>query len=332
MRAAMAWAVILVLMVFYLAVPTPSAGRTSWNVKAGGYSAAQALQTQKFLPTSITINEGDSVTWTLGGNAHTMFFPAADKPPDLIVPGKAKGELLFNSLVYYSTGKTYNGSGPFSAGVVEPGFRTTSTVTFTKAGTYHYLCMFHPGMAGAVVVQPAGSPYPKTQAEYDTIGQKEAKESFAAARARMGKGMLTSATDKAGKTTYTMRLAGSVANKFTILRFVPQELTIKPGDTVTWKMDDPTEIHTVTFTSGGKTPGLDLFQPHNTVVANPLVMGPAGDHTYAGRGYFNSGIMELQTPHGVRSYSLTFTTPGRFNYVCPVHADVGMKGTIVVIK
>jgi len=30
------------------------------------------------------------------------------------------------------------------------------------------------------------------------------------------------------------------------------------------------------------------------------------------------------------SYSLTFTTPGRFEYWCLIHADVGQRGTIVV--
>jgi len=30
------------------------------------------------------------------------------------------------------------------------------------------------------------------------------------------------------------------------------------------------------------------------------------------------------------SFSLTFTTPGRFEYWCLIHADVGQRGIIVV--
>jgi len=196
-------AAILALVAFTLGVPGPSSGRTTWRVTAGGYTEGQALQTQKFLPTAITIDEGDSVTWTLGGNAHTIFFPADEKPPEPFVPGKAKGETDFNPRIFFASGKAYNGSGPFSAGVVEPGFRTSSTVTFTKAGTYTYFCMFHPGMAGQVIVQPAGRPYPKTQAQYIRIGEQEARESFAAAKAQRGATRAVATKNPDGKTTYS---------------------------------------------------------------------------------------------------------------------------------
>jgi plastocyanin len=335
MRAVLSSILVLGLAGFVMAIPSPSLGSTTWVVQAGGYAEAQGLQTQKFLPSTITVNEGDRVTWTLGGNAHTIFFPAGEKPPDLLVPGQAKGEVLFNSRIFFPSGKQYGGSGPFSAGVLEEGFKTRYTVTFTKAGTYEYLCMFHPGMAGAVVVQPAGSHYPKTQAEYSKSGEQEAQQSFTAARAQRDKGLLTKSR-AGGKTTYTLSMIGSVANKFTVLRFVPQVLTIKAGDTVTWKMDDPSEIHTVTFPSGGKTPPLMIFRPQKqgqpAVIANPLALAPLGGSVYKGRGYFNSGAMEIITPHGVRTYSLTFTTPGRFDYTCIVHDPVGMRGTIIVTK
>jgi len=130
-------------------------------------------------------------------------------------------------------------------------------------------------------------------------------------------------------------LIGSGPQKFTVLRFVPQVLTVKAGDTVIWKMEDPTEIHTVTFPSGRKTPLFELFQPPKqptVVVANPLALVPTGGTAYDGRSYYNSGIMELITPQGVRSYSLTFTTPGRYQYTCIVHDPVGMRRTIIVTR
>lgn len=337
MRAGVSSIFVLALLVgFVIAVPSASLGRTTtWKVTAGGYIEGQALQTQRFLPTSITINQGDSVTWTLGGNAHTIFFPADEKPPEIFVPGKGKGEVDFNPRVWFASGKSYNGSGPFSAGVLEEDFRTSYTVTFTKAGTYLYLCMFHPGMAAQVVVQPAGTPYPKTQAQYDQIGKQEAHESFAAARVKRDETRAAAAKNPNGKTTYTLSLVGSLPGKFTVPRFIPQVLRIKAGDTVTWEMQDPTEIHTVTFTSGRKTPIFDIFRPHEqptAVVANPLALAPTGGAEYDGRSYYNSGLMEIITPHGVRSYSLTFTTPGQYNYTCIVHDPVGMRGTIVVTK
>jgi plastocyanin len=319
------------LTVLGFAGSTSSAGPHAWKVTAGGSIEAQALQAEKFLPGSITINAGDSITWTLGANGHTVYFPGAAKVPDFVVPGKSKGQLLFNSVFYYPSGKAYNGSGPFSAGALEPGFRMSTTVTFTKPGTYTYLCAFHPGMEGTVVVQPAGSVYPKTQAEYDALARQEAQSSYEAGRVLWSKNAAAGVRDSDGKTRYTITLIGARESRFNSLRFQPQNLSIKTGDSVTWKTADPTDIHTVTFPSG-RTPDLELFQSNKTVIANPLVMNPAGDHLYAGRGYFNSGIMDPTDPQAVHEYTLKFTAPGRFTYVCVVHAEFGMDGTITVSK
>jgi len=332
MRTTVSILMLFASMFLAFAVPTSSAGPRSWKIMAGGYVEAQALQAEKFLPGSITINEGDSVTWALGGNAHTIYIPGTAKVPDLVVPGKSKGELLFNSVFYYATGKAYDGSGPFSAGALEPGFRTSTTVTFTKAGKYKYVCAFHPGMEGTVVVQPAGSAYPKTQAQYDLLAQQQAQSAFGAGRSLLRKNSAGSIREASGKVRYTITILGSNDSRFNSLRFQPDNLRIKAGDTVTWKTADPTDIHTVTFLSGRKTPDLELFQANKTVIANPIVMNPAGGHVYAGQGYFNSGILDPTDPQAPHEYSLTFTTLGRFEYVCVVHDEFGMKGTITVTK
>src|SRR5258706_4231100 len=58
---------------------------------------------------------------------------------------------------------------------------------------------------------------------------------------------------------------------------------------------------------------------------NPLILFPAGDQSYDGSGYHNSG---LPGPDGRLSYTLTFTKPGRYSYICGNHA--GMRGTVIV--
>jgi plastocyanin len=57
---------------------------------------------------------------------------------------------------------------------------------------------------------------------------------------------------------------------------------------------------------------------------------PAGiSATYDPTKYFNSGPLGGGNPAGAE-FSLTFDKPGTYPYFCAVHADLGMKGTIVV--
>jgi plastocyanin len=45
---------------------------------------------------------------------------------------------------------TATSSGNFDAGAIQPG--TSATVEFTTAGSFAYICSFHPFMTGTVVV------------------------------------------------------------------------------------------------------------------------------------------------------------------------------------
>jgi plastocyanin len=38
-----------------------------------------------------------------------------------------------------------------------------------------------------------------------------------------------------------------------------------------------------------------------------------------------------QSPPGVTRFRVTFTSPGTFNYICTLHDDLGMKGTVIVV-
>jgi len=135
---------------------------TTWNVSAGGQTSDMAIQGLGFYPGVITINEGDTINWTLGGSlVHTISFLSGASPPspdsqDATTP---------------SGGSTYNGTGFVSAGLLTPG--ANYSLTFTKAGTYIYQCLIHPGMSGLVIVQPANSSYPANQDQYIAQGQNE---------------------------------------------------------------------------------------------------------------------------------------------------------------
>jgi plastocyanin len=324
------------VMIAPLVSPTqPAHAATTWIVRAGSSRDSQALQALLFLPKAITINEGDTVRWAVGASDHTIFFPAGQKPPEMIVPGKMKGELLWNPAVFFpSPDKTYDGSKPLSGGVIgtsDPNAPKSYAVTFTKAGTYKYLCMFHPGMEGTITVQASGSPYPKTQAQYDRGAVQEARAALNNVQGLMASNKPT-ATGGPSKRHYTLNLVGSANDVTSVYRFPVQRLEIRRGETVTWVMQDPAEMHTVTF--GSKEP-FEIMTMKPQPQAPPLVlvnmrsMNPGGGKLHAGAGFYNSGFMFTEGP-GAKSYSLTFTKSGTFEYECTTHHAFGMKATIVV--
>ena len=98
----------------------------AWAALAGGVVAADGAVTIKdfaFGPATVTVNTGDTVTWT---NADSAAHTAT------------------------ATG------GAFDTGTIASG--ATASVTFTKAGTYAYKCAIHPRMTGTIVVKGAAAP------------------------------------------------------------------------------------------------------------------------------------------------------------------------------
>lgn len=87
--------------------------------------------------------------------------------------------------------------------------------------------------------------------------------------------------------------------------FDPATITIKTGDKVTWKNKD-SMVHTVTA---------DATMPRDP----SLVEVPEGVEP------FHSGNIT-----NGQSWSMTFTVPGRYRYVCLPHELVGMVGEVIV--
>ena len=93
-------------------------GGAATTTGASGGAVQVAMVNTTYVPASITIKVGDTVTWT-------------NQDPiqhDVVANGgQFKSQLL-------NKGQTFS-------------------FTFTKAGTYPYYCAIHPGMTGTVVVQ-----------------------------------------------------------------------------------------------------------------------------------------------------------------------------------
>jgi len=183
-------------------------------------------------------------------------------------------------------------------------------------------------MRGTVLVtdQATGTPAAALQR-----GRAEQAATLAAGRARFAKLHV----ERHG-TTFVVPLVGNSQQRYSVLRFTREPLVVPRGSTVTWAMRDTFEIHTVTFTSGEKPPEFAVPEPQSSgppkVLLNPKALVPTTTTLYGGTGYVNSGMLFPPGNPGKlpSSFSLTFTTPGRFEYWCLIHAEAGQRGTIVV--
>lgn len=225
-----------------------------------------------------------------------------------------------------SGGPNYDGTGLVNSGLLE-GKGKTFALTFTKAGTYDYLCLLHPGMVGQVVVQASGSAYPMTQAQVSAQGNAELYAKLSLANQDLQSAHLTSKSNPNGTTSYTV-VNGAGGNQASVLRFLPVDLTVKAGDSVTWLGTDPLEIHSVTFYDpAGKVP--EFIVPHPQASGPPKLVlphaAPENDTEVDSLDLYNSGILGPG-----QSYTFTFPKPGVYNYVCVVHAPQGMFGKVIV--
>src|SRR3990167_2957515 len=108
---------------------------------------------------------------------------------------------------------------------------------------------------------------------------------------------------KAGGQTKNMAIQG--------MAFYPGIIIINAGDTVKWTIEG--NLHTISFLSGKAAP------PEGS----PEFFGPSGGSEYNGTGFVSSGILPTEG-----NYSLKFTEPGVFDYVCLIHP--GMQGVVIV--
>jgi plastocyanin len=334
-----------------MAAPAAQAGPTTWTVLVGAqaeiqqtdFGPAGAWQLLRFYPGTITVDVGDTIVFKLNSaEPHTVTFPATgEQPPSLTVPeGGDSQRILMNPLAILPQGtSSYDGTALTGSGQLggDPQLPTEYSLTFTQAGTYDYFCAFHQMMKGTVVVQAAGTAYPQTQDQIDAAAQAQiATDSQTATQAEPQAQQVSTKPGPNGTTIYEVNV-GYGDGTMAYMRFSPSDLTIHVGDTVEWNQKDVEAPHTVTLTSGGQEPSFVLTEPQQSgppkLVLNPDVLAPAGGSTYSGQGYFNSGFMwgtDVPLP-GPRSYSLTFDTPGTYEYICVLHDPLGMSGHITVL-
>ena len=215
-----------------------------------------------------------------------------------------------------------------------------------EPGTYVYYCNLHElAMTGEIVV--TDDEEIPSQAEVDAARDEQLEQHFAP---------LTAAyTDdvRAGESDFGV-LAGFGADgpPAGTVEFAPTELDVEAGASVTWTVFGP---HTISFKVPAEAAAL-LAQAedgtwHLNAEAGVPVGGPGqppppeGEQelpteegpppepvnvdggSWDGEGFRSSGLF-LSFPPNLFSYSLTFTEPGEYQYVCIVHPE--MTGVVNV--
>jgi plastocyanin len=109
-------------------------------------AADMTAMVNRFIPGSVVVKVGDSVTFDTARNAFPVPHTITFGPPPA------------NPLAPTGDPTNFQGGALSSGVILPPGFGpppSTFTVKFTKAGTYSYVCLLHAGMGmvGQVVVQ-----------------------------------------------------------------------------------------------------------------------------------------------------------------------------------
>jgi plastocyanin len=301
-------------------------------VHAGGSGSANT-EILAFAPTDLKVHRGDTVTWIT--TFHNIHFEK--QPTDLIVAPEMNGKPLpqANPAVFFPTiksGATYSGgdanSGiPFPLPGSEPPSPAFSLVIDLEPGTYAYFCDIHLGMLGTITVVPDDEAIPSPSeveqaASLELIGAaNQGQQAFGAAM----QASMTMPTD----TTEHHVTMGASAGRASVDMFFPSLIVIKAGESVTW--DIPASViepHTASWPPAA--PGSDITPIPVEGKPPILALGPtfmplaeSGVAVKAGEPFSSGFVMPGQ------SYTVRFTEPGVYPYVCNLH--MGMQGAVVVM-
>jgi plastocyanin len=341
-----------------------SDGTTTWKVAVGGMNMETGAGYNIFLPEEITINVGDRIFFENSMGFHTISFLSGEPVKPAFVPAPEgvaapatpqaaaadKPQLMFNPEIVLPAGNgSYDGTGYVNSGVPLDPSAPPFVLTFTKPGTYDYICLIHQKlMKGKVTVQAAGSAVAKDQAAIDQEVAAKIAELDQQAKTLLDEANAATATPTAdGAHEVWMGVGKDYIDYF---NFVPYELNVKAGDKVRWLWKSSQEPHTVTFLGGAPAPEDILVQPQQAgpplFFVNPnSIYASDKQGEYAGDGLVNSGYLGGQDIEALSavpidlpdSYELTFTAAGEYKYYCILHAGgpddpptQGMTGKVIV--
>jgi len=301
-----------------------------------------------FYPRTIKVRQGAKVAFKIGG-FHDVVFPAKGHPlPAFHVPDPARpvaGATDAAGAAYWFNGqpgwfidpvnvvptgdgvidgKAVDGSGVYQGEGAPPDY----VATFSKKGTYRYVCTIHPGMKGKVQVVSRHAKAPSKRDDAKAVDKQ------------VGRTVKLAAKLDAEQITGNVVRAGNDRKEVAFLRFFPAERSIKAGETVTFEMSKrSTEIHNVVFGTpdltadaasrfisiGASGIGYDAFSVYPS---DPGTI--AYDGSNHGNGLINLGLMDADPGTSLPAReSVSFPAAGTYTFICTVHGP-SMHGTVTV--
>jgi plastocyanin len=190
-----------------------ASGPRTWHVLIGGQSTDGAVQAEGYYPHVITIDAGDTVTWTLHtGELHSVTFTGTCEKASCVPACQTVADISPCGPPSYDGVTAVDSSGR----MIAPGYNwdnafphggTTYSLTFTRPGVDVYFDLSVSGMRGVVIVHPAGTPYPFTQAQYSGQAQQQLQADLAAGHeAEQGFRPVTATTRADGTHLYQVAL------------------------------------------------------------------------------------------------------------------------------
>ena len=337
--------VVALVAVAALAIPATAAAATK-TVVAGPFAKAKQFQdafgdANEYFRRTITIHRGDRVRWRINGFHSVTFAPEGGSAPPLFVPGgpiagvndssgnpfwfNGQPALGFNPEAGLPQGgKTFDPSVLENSGLPLAGPPKPYKLRFNRTGTFRYVCVVHPGMAGKVKVVKPSRRIPSARKD-----RRAARRELNTALARVKRLTTGLGTEDLQN---TIQAGNDRRSGATVFRFFPQNPTYKVGDTVTLQMAPrSSEVHTLTF---GPTNGRDAY--NDQIAASfagdapdqrglyPSEPPPAGIPTITptmhGNGFYNSGVLDQDTASPVpASTKVTFGAAGTYQLICLIH-------------
>ncbi len=240
----------------------------------------------------------DGLNRAVFGPCHT-----ADEPSTKVTSCKEQQLPTFDGTGFWNSGVLQPKPAPKSAGDKSVMLKLAKGI---EPGDYAFTCLLHPLMNGTLTVlaDDGGRMKPADV-------RKEAKVAIAAAQESAS----NIEEPKLDATDDGPTVAAGWGDKIVAVnRFGPVAVSVDAGDTVTWEAVSPYEPHTVTFESPFSSP-----EEEGAIAPG----GPKPGGAYTG-GFASSGIFGKADG----TYSLRFTKPGTYSYVCVLHP--GQKGTVKV--
>jgi len=318
---------------------------TQFIIYAGtpGPSNSSGWLIQQYFPSNLVVEPGDTVIFVVQGSAnHTITFvpPSMDYNPGLFKFNTSNGSLNSLQLNPLAIPTSSNGviilenvTQPVSSGILIPTQNWTVQINSPIGSILPYFCLLHPLMRGFIYINQIRENISSVNMDVqnhvssidNTLNVLTVTKALMNNHASWRSGAISPSR------IWTVSMIGERELNITssYVRFIPSNLTISLGDTVEFVNDDIIS-HIVAFNTSYEDIPPYLVEDE----LNPLYLSPSNNSDNYIGGFATSGLLQpvfLQLPYEFPSFwRIQFTIPGTYPYICSIHSNLGMIGSISV--